>query len=121
MATKPPKPSIQQRGQDMICPECGGPVVRQHARGKVPVYCSKEHKIAHQNRRTVRGAGLSALAQAWRIDRGSGEIAKQAFAQMVGMLDQFNAEDAAAGRPKADLFAAKLLADGTMFFDRQRR
>ncbi len=114
------KPTISERARVMICPECGGPVVRKSPKGPSPTYCSYEHKVAHQNRRISRGVGLAGLVQAWRIDRGSGEIAKAAFAQICAMADQFNAEDAAAGRPRADLFASKVLRGGSMFFDRQR-
>ncbi len=120
MATKPPKPSIADLQWSAVCPECGGKVERKSNRGPAPVYCCREHKVAHQNRRVVRGAPLVGLAMAWRINRGSGDVAKAAFAQLCQALDQYCAEDAAAGRPRADLYVAKLISDGSMFFDRQR-
>jgi hypothetical protein len=57
--------------------------------------------------------------KAWRIDRGTGEIAQLSFAEICRILDQYNAQDRDAGRPRADLYAAKLLANGSMFMDRQ--
>lgn len=62
---------------------------------------------------------MISFLKAWRVDRGSGEIAKGAFAEAIRILDQFNGQDKDAGRPRADLYAAKLLATGTNFFDRQ--
>lgn len=59
--------------------------------------------------------------KAWRIDRAQGDIAKAAFAEVNRILDQFNAQDRAASRPRADLYAAKLLVDGTNYFDRQHQ
>ncbi len=127
MASKAPKPTMLERARQAICPECGGQVVRRSARGPMPTFCSPECKRARGNRRLVRGSAIIEFAQAWRVDRGSGEIAQAAFAQMCQILDQFNAEDNewrgenGERRPRADLMASKILADGTMYFDRQRR
>lgn len=115
------KPTIAERARERICPECGGAVVRRSARGPMPTFCSDGCKKKRSNRRLVRGSAIIELAQAWRIDRGSGEIAQTAFQQLCAILDQFNAEDNGAGRPRADLMAAKILADGSMFIDRQRQ
>lgn len=121
------KPTIRERAAQRICPECGGKVERKSTKGPMPTFCTKECGKARSNRRLVRGAAIIEFAQAWRIDRGSGEIAQGAFAQLCQILDQFNAEDAAytspAGnsRPRADLMASKILVDGTLFADRQRQ
>lgn len=129
--TKAPKPSISERARDMICPNCGGPVARRNAKGPVPTFCDAQGpgvcKKSHANRHIVEGRAVIALLKAWRVDRGSGPIAQAAFAQACQIIDQFNAQDRAhAGpngesRPRADLYAAKLLVDGSMFADRQRQ
>lgn len=121
MTTKTQKPTIRERARERVCPECGGEVVRRSARGPMPTFCSQECKKAHANRHIVEGRAVIALLKAWRIDRAQGEIAKEAFAQVNRMLDQFNAQDREAGRPRADLYAAKLMADGTQFMDRQHQ
>src|ERR1700741_5289108 len=118
---KKAKPSIQERARERVCPECGSEVVRKSAKGPMPTFCSEACKRARGNRRLVRGSAIIEMAQAWRIDRGQGEIAQAALQQLCAILDQFNAEDHATKRPRADLMAAKILADGTIFMDRQRQ
>lgn len=118
---KTQKPTIAQRARERVCPECGGEVVRRSTRGPMPTFCSAECKKSHANRHIVEGRAVIALMKAWRIDRAQGEIAQQAFAEVNRILDQFNAQDREAGRPRADLYAAKLLVDGTQFIDRQRQ
>jgi endogenous inhibitor of DNA gyrase (YacG/DUF329 family) len=117
--TTQPKPSIAERAAEKICPECGGKVERRSARGRMPTFCSDACKRDHNNRHTVEGRAIIALLKAWRIDRGSGEIAKAAFAQAVTIIDQFNADDRDAARPRADLYAAKLMADQRLYMDRR--
>lgn len=118
--TKKAKPTIAERAREKVCPECGGVVVRRSAKGPFPTFCGPECKRSHANRHTVEGRAVIALLKAWRIDRAQGEIAQKSFAQVCLIVDQFNAADNKTGRPRADLYAAKLLVDGTMFFDRQR-
>jgi hypothetical protein len=128
---KAPKPTISERARERICPECSGPVVRRNAKGPMPTFCDAQGpgvcKKAHANRHIVEGRAVIALLKAWRIDRGSGPIAQAAFAQVCQIVDQFNAQDLAhvgpngERRPRADLYAAKLLADGSLFQDRQRQ
>lgn len=126
-AAKKSKPTIRERAAERICPECSGPVVRRSAKGPMPTFCSPECKRSHANRHIVEGRAVMALLKAWRIDRGSGEIAKAAFTQVCQITDQFNAQDNAYRGPngeqraRADIYAAKLLGDGSMFFDRQRQ
>lgn len=121
--TRTPKPTARERARQAICPNCGGPVVRRSARGPMPTFCDAKGKDVckreHSNRHLVEGRAVIALVKAWRIDRGSGEIAQLAFAEACRILDQYNAQDRDAGRPRADLYAAKLLADGSQFVDRQ--
>ena len=118
---KTAKPTVAERARQRICPECGGDVVRRSARGPMPTFCSQECKKSHANRHIVEGRAVIALLKAWRIDRAQGEIAQRSFAEVNRILDQFNAQDREAGRPRADLYAAKLLADGTQFMDRQHQ
>ena len=119
--TKSAKPTIAELARKPICPECGGAVVRRSAKGPAPTFCSPECKRTRGNRRLVRGSAIIEFAQAWRAARGSGEVAQGSFQQLCNILDQLNAEDNAAGRPRADLMAAKILVDQTTYFDRQRR
>lgn len=114
------KPTIRDRAREKVCPNCGGEVARRNARGPMPKFCGDACKVAMQNRLTVEGRAIAHFAKAWRIDRGSGDIASASFAQMVEIIDLFNARDLEAGRPRADLYAAKLLAEGTRFIDRKR-
>jgi hypothetical protein len=123
-APKKSKPTLRQRANEAVCPECGGAVVRRSARGPMPTFCSAECKKERGNRRLVRGSAVIELLQAWRVDRGTGEIAQAAFQQLCQIADQFNAEDNefrgpnGERRQRADLMGAKILDMG-MFHDRQ--
>lgn len=120
MAVKP-KPSIEDRAKEKICPNCGGPVERRSAKGAKPVFCGAKCAADFQARQRHEGRAAIALLKAWRIDRGSSPVAKEAFLNLCRMVDYFNFEDGKAGRPRPDLYCAKLMADGLMFFDRTRR
>lgn len=115
------RPTIAERAREKVCPDCGGPVERRSARGPFPTFCSDDCKRSHSNRHIVEGRAVIALLKAWRIDRGTGEIAKGAFAQVCQIVDLFNAQDAEAGRPRADLYAAKMLREQTSYLDRRQR
>lgn len=99
------------------CPECGGPVT-QPAKGRARIFCKEAHKQAFRNRLAVRGKMLTGLALGWRVDRGSGPTAKAAFAQMCAMLDEWNADDREAGRPRADYYTGLLIEQGN-YVDRK--
>jgi hypothetical protein len=118
------KPTVRDRVSEWICPNCGGPVVRTSAKGPPPTFCDAKGKGVCKremnNRLTVEGRAVIGFLKAWRIDRGSGEIAQGSFAQVCEILDLLNAQDREAGRPRADLYAATLLNTGTRYFDRQR-
>jgi hypothetical protein len=115
------KPAIEVRAREAICPECGTKVERRSPRGPMPTFCGDVCKRTRSNRRLVRGSAVIELLQAWRIERGSGPIAQRAFAELCSIADLYNAEDRDAGRPRADLMAAKILANGSLFIDRARR
>lgn len=106
-----------------ICTECGGPLPPrpEKARGPRRQYCTDACKKARSQRRLVRGSAIVEWAQAWRRNRAQGPVAQASLAQLCQILDQFNAEDLRAGRPPADLAAARMLMEGTMYCDRQRR
>lgn len=114
------RPSIAETANQMVCPNCGNPVARKSERGPRPVYCSTECRKAKGNRDLARGSVLVTLAQAWRINRGQGPVAQAAFTEFVSILDGFNAEDNEAGRPRADIAAAKMLVTGMRYIDRKR-
>jgi endogenous inhibitor of DNA gyrase (YacG/DUF329 family) len=114
------RPTVQDRMRERICPNCGRTPERKSAKGPPPTFCSKECKRSHNNRLLVEGRAVIGFLKAWRIDRGTGEIAQQSFAQVCEIVDLFNANDKELGRPRADLYAATMLAEGTRYFDRQR-
>jgi endogenous inhibitor of DNA gyrase (YacG/DUF329 family) len=114
------KPTIQDRVRERICPNCGATPERKSAKGPRPTFCSKECKRSHNNRLLVEGRAMAPFVKAWRIDRGQGEIAQKSLAQMCEIADLFNAQDLELGRPRADIYAATILVEGTRYFDRQR-
>lgn len=116
-----PKPSISDRAKQTTCPNCGEQVVRRAARGKMPTFCTPDCNAAFQARQRYEGRAIVSFVKAWRINRGSGPISSAAFSEMCAMADHFNADDLANKRPRLDLYAAKLLVDGAMFFDRSRK
>ena len=99
----PNRPSISERVRERVCPNCGGPVVRRNAKGPPPTFCDAKGsgvcKREMNNRLTVEGRALIHFVKAWRIDRGSGEIAQRSLHQLCEIADQFNAGDLEAGRP----------------------
>jgi hypothetical protein len=114
------RPTVAQMALMKICPGCGQKVDRQGARGPKATYCTAACKREKNNRDIQRGGVIVGFAQAWRVNRGSGEIAQASFAELCSILDAFNAEDRDAGRPRADIYAAKLLSTGTRYMDRRR-
>lgn len=118
------RPTVQERLVGRVCPNCGGTPTRKSTRGPRPTFCDSKGpgvcKREHNNRLLVEGRAVIGFLKAWRIDRGQGVIAQQSFGQVCEIVDLFNAQDREAGRPRADLYAATLLRDGTRYFDRQR-
>lgn len=114
------RPTMAERARERVCPNCGGPVERRSPKGPFPTFCGDECKTAHSNRHLTEGRAMAAFIKAWRIDRGSGEIAKAAFAQVCQIADLFNAQDQEANRPRADLYAAKMLRDSSVYLDRRQ-
>lgn len=65
-------------------------------------------------------AALAGLVKAWRVDRGTGEIAKGAFARLCKIADDLNEDDRRNSRPRADYYAATLLASNAAPVDELR-
>lgn len=114
------KQTISERAREPVCPQCGGPVKRKSAKGPSPRFCCAQHQKAFQNRMLSEGLIIAPLAKAWRINRGSGPVAQEALQQLCQVLDFFNNRDLEKGRPRADLYAAKLMGDHRIYLDRRR-
>jgi len=122
-AVKASKPTIAERcaAEPRTCPNCAAEITRREGqRGPRATFCSAECKKEHNNRELAEGRAVIAYLKAWRVDRGAGEIAKEAFAEMSRIADYFNAQDRAAGRPRADYYAALKLEEGLRYADRRR-
>src|SRR3990172_11315739 len=102
------RPTIRERAAVAQCPNCGKVPERKSVKGVPPTYCSKACKDEFGNRLSSRGKAIAGWAMAWRVDRGSGEIAKGAFQQLCSILDLFNAEDIEAARPRICGWASKM-------------
>lgn len=108
------------------CPECGAaiPPREKGKMGRVAKFCSDEHKERFQKRQAKEGRAIVALAKAWRASRNrkeDREVGAKALSELCATLDQFNAQDRAAGRPGPIAYAEDLLNDGTRYMDRMRR
>lgn len=114
---KSSKPTIRERVAVRVCPNCGKPSPeRKSNKGPAPLYCRPEENDGRDckrelaNRNTVDAAAILPYLKAWRIDRGTGEIAAASFQLVCKMLDDLNERDRLAQRPRADYHAATLLA-----------
>lgn len=114
---KSSKPTIRERVATRVCPNCGNPSpARKSAKGPAPLYCRAEENDGRDckrelaNRNTVDAAAILPYLKAWRVDRGTGEIAAASFQLVCKMLDDLNERDREAKRPRADYHAATLLA-----------
>lgn len=105
------------------CPECGAEVVRRAAKGAPPTFCSPACKSAYHSRSANEGRAIITLAKAWRAARTRSDdkaIGSACLTEMVAIIDSFNADDRAKGRPRPTEYAERLLANGR-YIDRQRR
>lgn len=78
------------------CQECGTVFRHWHADAN---FCTRAHGTAFHNRSAKRGKVLIPILLTWRGKRGSGDLAKYAFAELCAAADLWNAEDRKAGRP----------------------
>lgn len=120
--TKKAKPTVRERAADRLCPNCGKPSPeRISSRGPAPLYCRDTDCKREMNNRNLRdGLALVPYVKAWRIDRGSGEIAQTAFARLCKIADTLNEEDRTENRPRADYYAATLIASQAATVDELR-
>src|SRR4028118_1076307 len=102
----------------IVCPECSEPTYAW-GRGGSKQFCSPKCRMAFHARAKVEGAAIIALAKVWRRNRGSGETAREAFAEMVRILDSFTTADIAAGRPNPTDYVKRLLSSGYRYMDRR--
>ena len=109
------KPVVEQR--ECICPECGCTFATGH---RTKRFCTPQHKQDYANREAAQGKVIASFVKAWRLGRGSKGVAKAAFAELCTIVDSFNAEDKAAGRPPASLYVKGLLDTGYLYVDRKR-
>ena len=79
------------------CPECGAKFKANHPGAQ---FCTPAHKTAFHNRQKGRSHAIM-YAMAYRQGRGRKGVAAEAFKELSRLLDRFNAEDRAAGRPSA--------------------
>ncbi len=100
-----------------LCPECGETFQTDHHSKR---FCTPAHKQAYANREAAQGKVIASLVKAWRLGRGSKGVAKAAFAELCTIVDSFNAEDKAAGRPPASVYVDGLLKSGFLYIDRKR-
>lgn len=99
-----------------ICPECGCTFSSNHPTKR---FCTPAHKQAYANREAAQGKVIASLAKAIRLKRGSG--IKEALSEYNRIVDSFNAEDRAAGRPPATVYVESMMKDGFQYIDRKRR
>jgi hypothetical protein len=105
------RPSIAERAAARLCPNCGNPSPeRRSAKGPAPLYCRAEDgrdcKREMNNRNLRDGLSVVTYLKAWRIDRGTGEIAQASFKRLCDIADMLNEEDRTNNRPRADYPAA---------------
>ena len=101
------RPSIRDRAATRVCPNCGKPSPeRRSAKGRAPLYCDDKCKREANNRDLRDGLSLVTFVKAWRVDRGTGEIAQASFRRICEIADMLNEDDRRAARPRADYAAA---------------
>jgi predicted nucleic acid-binding Zn ribbon protein len=75
------------------CPDCGATVA-----GK-KTFCDATCRERFHNRSSKRGRVLVPLAMAWRCKYGRTAGSRDSYSELWRLIDRFNAEDKAAGRP----------------------
>ncbi|MGL5735490.1 MAG: hypothetical protein ACRCYS_11540 [Beijerinckiaceae bacterium] len=100
-----------------ICPECGESFTTKHPTKR---FCNQAHKQAYANREASQGKVIASLVKAWRLKRGNGDVAKNAFAELCRIVDRFNADDRQEGRPPATVYVEAHFRSGYLYIDRKR-
>lgn len=116
------RPSIRDRAGERLCPNCGKPSPERISnRGPAPIYCrDTDCKRQMNNRNLADGLALVPYVKAWRVDRGTGEIAQTSFARLCKIADDLNEADRREKRPRADYYAATLIASQAATVDELR-
>lgn len=109
-----PAPVAAKLPIERHCPECGEPFdVPARGPGQHKRFCGSSCRLVWANREKGQGAVLVTIAKAWRKTRGSGQLGKDAFAEMTKILDLLNERDIREGRgARVVPYVAGLLASG---------
>lgn len=108
-----------------VCPNCGNGFAAG-GRGLGKTFCSKDCRMAFNNRAKAEGAVMSALVKCWLANRhakpGSreAELCRQARAELTEIGRMFIDADEQAGRPPVTDYVETLLRD-TLYIDRCRK
>jgi endogenous inhibitor of DNA gyrase (YacG/DUF329 family) len=108
-----------------VCPNCGG-TVEAGGRGMGRTFCTKDCRVAFNNRMKAEGAVMAALVKGWVLNRHAkpetmeAEVCAMARRELTQIARHFIDADKAAGRPPVTDFVAQLLQD-TQYADRARK
>lgn len=117
MASQPP-----MLWKEQSCPNCGNAFRRGSGRGGVKSFCQKECKRQFESRSMNQGRAIIVLAKAWRECRNKkedGQLGSACLSELVSIIDLFNQDDRAAGRPHSKKYADQLLKQGR-YIDRKK-
>ena len=107
------------------CPNCAV-TFPAGGRGMGKVFCSKECRVAFNNRAKAEGAVMCALVKAWTLNRHAkpgtreAEICRKARSELTEIARMFVDADKEAGRPPVTDYVEVLLRD-TLYVDRSRK
>lgn len=116
-----PVPAASER----VCPNCNTSFPAG-GRGLGKTFCSKDCRVAFNNRAKAEGAVMAALVKCWVQNRhakpGSreAELCRRARGELTEMARMFLKADAEAGRPPVADYVEVLLRD-TLYIDRCRK
>lgn len=108
-----------------LCPNCGHDVPAG-GRGLGRTFCSKDCRVAFNNRAKAEGAVIIALAKCWTANRHAkpdtreADLCRRARSELTEILRMMCDADAEAGRPPVADYVETLLRD-TMYCDRTRK
>jgi endogenous inhibitor of DNA gyrase (YacG/DUF329 family) len=108
-----------------LCPNCGDPVPAG-GRGLGRTFCSKDCRVAFNNRAKAEGAVVIALAKCWTANRHAkpgtreADLCRRARSELTEILRMMVDADEEAGRPPVADYVETLLRD-TLYCDRTRK
>lgn len=112
--------------QQRSCPNCGGKFAAG-GRGLGKTFCSKDCRVAFNNRAKAEGAVVIALAKCWTENRHAkpgtreAELCRQSRSELTEILRLMLDADADAGRPPVADYVETLFNSGTLYCDRTRK